>query len=505
MSWKNDRQEKRIRLRAPVILLVLAATAIPVELQPLRHVAADFAIYPSDVVANVLGYVPVGIVLGELGLLRALTIAALMSAFAESSQLMMLHRTSSAIDLATNVIGALLGAVISAHWQIRSPSIRVNRWHTLIATPMAFALILLVWAAAGPAPSMRGATSPGILEAHWKLDETGGRVAFDSSGHGLNGSFSSKPKSVTGVLGRSIMLDGVKDYIDFGRSTAFRLIGSMTISAWIRPSSFPVDDAAIVSQFHGGFGYQLDTTVDRGPRTIGFKLTNACGDLMARYGATPLAVHTWYHVAGVYDAEKRTLDVYLNGKLDDGSLVGSVTGTQHSSRSAVYVGKRSDLEGFEFAGAIEDVRIYSSALTNTEIGAIMQGQAIDDVADHRVAGVGFNGSRGTLRSTDQGSVCAVFSEGGDESIPAVDATLGVLIAFACVGLWPSTGSLLYLLSSFAAGLLLLPVTAPTLPAFNLWMIPLVSLAGGASVVVSCIVSQNDPDQVATVGPGAQSI
>lgn len=494
MLSNSNRRADGIRLRAPVILMVLAATAIPVELRPLGHVTVDFSVNAFHAVANVVGYVPVGIVLGELGLLRAVITAALMSVFAESSQLVMLHRDCSAIDLATNVIGAFLGAVISVHWQIRSPSFRIDRWKTLVAATGAFALILLVWSAAGPTPSTRGATSPGTLEAYWKLDETGGRVVFDSSGHGLNGRFSTEPKSVAGVVGRSVTLDGAKDYIDFGRSTALRLVGSMTISAWIKPSSFPIDDAAIVSQFHGGFGYQLDATVDRGPRTIGFKLTNACGDLMARYGATPLAVHTWYHVAGVYDAEERTLDVYLNGKLDNGFLRGLVTGTQHSSRSAVYVGKRSDLEGFEFAGAIHDVRIYSFALTNTEIAAVMRGEVIDGVAAYRVAGSGANSSRGAGRSTDQGSRCAVISEGGDEKVPAVAATLGVLVAFACVGLWPSAGSLLYLFSSLAAGLLLVPPTASTLPSFNLWMIPLVSLAGGASVVVS-LRRQNDPSHL----------
>ena len=212
---------------------------------------------------------------------------------------------------------------------------------------------------------------------------------------------------------------------------------------------------------------------------------------MARYGVTPLAVDAWYHVAGVYDAEARTLDVYLNGKLDNGLLVGSVTGTQHSSRSAVYVGKRSDLKGFEFAGSIDDVRIYSFALTKTEIAAVMRGEVIDGLAAHRTAGRSVNSGRGAGRSTDLDSRCAVFSEGGDEKIPAAAATLGVLVAVACVGLWPSASSLLYLFVSFAAGLLLLPATAPTLPAFTLWMIPLVSVAGGASVAVS-VRRQNDP-------------
>ena len=205
---------------------------------------------------------------------------------------------------------------------------------------------------------------------------------------------------------------------------------------------------------------------------------------MARYGAAPLSVNTWYHVAGVYDAEARTLDVYLNGKLDNGFLLGSVTGTQHSSRSAVYVGKRSDLETYEFAGSIDDVRIYSFALTQTEIAAAMRGEVIENLAVESAAGSGANRGRDAGSSTDPGSRCAVFSEGGDERIPLVAAMLGALLAVACLGFWPSAGPQLSLLLSFVASLLLLPATAPTLPPFTLWMIPLVGLAGSASVAFS---------------------
>jgi hypothetical protein len=438
-------------------------------------------------------------VLGEFGVLRAVIAAALMSASIEASQLLMLYRDCSATDLAMNVLGAFLGSVICVHWKIRSPVLTIGRWRALVAAAGAFGIILLMWAGKAPPTSTRGATTPGRLEADWKLDESGGRVALDSSGQGLNGRFSREPKRVEGVMGRAVVFNGKKDYIDFGRSTALRLTGSMTISAWIKPSAFPGDDAAIVSQFQGTFGYQLDTTVDEGPRTIGFKLTNVCGERMARYGATPLAVNSWYHVAGVYDAAARTLHVYLNGQLDDGPLSGVITGTQHSSRSAVYVGKRSDQAGFEFAGAIEDVRIYSLALTSAEVAAVMEGKAVD-VDAHRASENGVN-SAGAVGSIDPGAECAVISQGGDENIPLMAGSLGVLVAFACLGLLPWTGlsgshsnlgifSSFALFSSLASGLLLLPATAHALPSFNLWLIPLVSLAGGASVVFS-LRPQND--------------
>ena len=471
----------RIKLRGPVIYLVLAAIAIPIELlSPGHHSTVDLSIDASHAFVNVLGFVPVGIVLGEFGVLRALAAAALMSGLAETGQMVMLYREPSVTDFIANVMGAFLGTVVSAHWKIRSPTLRINRWTTFFAAAVAFALMARVWAEKGPAVSTRGTTSPGTLEAHWKLDEIGGRVAFDSSGHHLNGRFSTESELVSSPMETSVVFDGKKEYIDVGRSTALRLAGSMTITAWTNSSSFPYDDAAIVSQLHAGFGYQLDTTIDKGARTIGFKLSNACADLMARYGATPLFVGTWYHVAGVYDAPKRTLDVYLNGKLDNGPLIGPVTSTQHSSRWPVYIGRRSDLEGFGFAGLIRDVHIYSFALTNDEIAAVMRGESVNGAAADRAA----NNTSKAGRTTEQNPQCTVISEVGDQWIPVMAASLGVLVAVACIGLWPSASSLLHVFSSFLAGLLLLPAIGPNVPSFNLWLIPLVTLAGGVSVVVS---------------------
>lgn len=468
----------RIKLCAPVIFLTLAAIAIPIEILSRGHYSTvDLRIDPSHAFVNVLGFVPVGFVLGEFGILRALAAAALMSGLAETSQIVMMYRDPSVWDFITNVIGALLGAVMSAHWKIRSPSLKINRWTTLVAAAAALALVAEVWAQMGPDVSKRGATSPGALEGYWKLDEKGGRVALDSSGHGLNGRSTTEPELASGPIGTSVVFDGRKEYIDVGRSTALRLAGSMTITAWINSSSFPYDDAAIISQLHSRSGYQLDTTIDKGAPTIGFKLSNACGHLMARYGATPLVTGTWYHVAGVYDAPKRALDVYLNGKLDNGPLVGPVTSTQHSSRGPVYLGRRSDLKGFEFAGLMRDVRIYSFALTKDEIAAVMRGEFVNGAAVGRSA----SNANEAGSSTQQ---CTVTSEDGDQWIPMMAASLGVLVAVSCVGLWPSASSVQYAFLSFVAGLLLLPVLVPNVPSFNLWLIPLVTFAGGVSVAVS---------------------
>jgi len=220
-----------------------------------------------------------------------------------------------------------------------------------------------------------GALPPGNPLVNLRFDESGGTVAADSSGNGLNGTLVNSPSFVAGRVGNAIQLDGAQ-YVDLGNPAALQLTGSMTISGWIKSSSFPVDDAAIVSnRTSGSLGLQLDTTVDTGPRTIGFKLTNSSGNKMYRYGSTTLAANNWYYVSGVYDAATQAISVYLNGNLDNGTLIGPVTATQQNSTLNVFVGRRAGVAGFEFSGSIDEVRIYGRALTQAEIQAEMNASA----------------------------------------------------------------------------------------------------------------------------------
>jgi glucose/arabinose dehydrogenase/chitodextrinase len=212
---------------------------------------------------------------------------------------------------------------------------------------------------------------PGLVAAY-AFDEGTGTTAADASGHGLIGALTNGAGWNAGMYGNAVNLDGADDYVSLGNPAALQMTGSMTISAWIYSTAFPGDDAAIVSKRGSGeSGYQLDTTVDRGPRTIGFKLTGSSGAGMYRYGATPLQVNTWYYVTGVYDASARTLDVYLNGNLDNGALVGTVTSAQQNSGQNVNIGRRP-AGGFLTNGRVDEVRLYNRGLSQVEVQADMQ-------------------------------------------------------------------------------------------------------------------------------------
>ena len=470
MNSNPSRSGQSLVLTAPILWMVLAATAIPIEFRHLGPAPLTFGFGFSDFVENVLGFVPVGMVLAQLGLTRAVLIAAAMSLLAEISQIWMMHRTPEVADVVANVIGGTAGAYVSVRYGIRMPALPLNRLTTLGAVVATAGLTVAILLTSADPYNTRGVTDPGAIEAEWRFDERDGREAFDTSGHNLTGSFRGQPVHVAGVRGGALQFDGLKDHIRFRHSTPLRFKGSMTITAWINSSKFPFDDAAIVSQLTSSSGYQLDTTIDKGPRTIGFKLYNSCGELMARYGATPLVTGTWYHIAGVYDADAKTMDVYLNGKPDDGPLVGTVTGSQLGSRSTVFVGRR-ELKDFEFAGSTDDVRIYSAPLTHDEVVDVMHGKKLENLPPpHPIA--------------QPGPACSVLSDSADGRFPGAVATAGVLIAIASAGLWPTGGRWLGLAAGLAAGYGVYTTRAVSLPSFNLWMMPLVSFLGGLSVALS---------------------
>lgn len=234
-------------------------------------------------------------------------------------------------------------------------------------------------------PTSRTNTDPKPLRsefaAAYGFDEGRGTTVSDASENRITGAFVGGVSWPEGRSDDGLHFDGVEAYIDLGNPKALRIEGSLTISAWIKASQFPWDDATIVSKRNGmESGYQLDVTRDLGERTIGFKLTTASGEKMFRYGATPLETDTWYHVTGVYDADEQEMHVYLDGERDDGALVGQVDSEQLNSEQDVTIGRRAGATEYEFDGYLDDVRIYDRALSKTEIHADVETPVSSDRA-----------------------------------------------------------------------------------------------------------------------------
>ena len=226
-------------------------------------------------------------------------------------------------------------------------------------------------------------SAPSGLVAAYSFDAGSGTTVTDVSGNGNVGTLVGATWTTGGRYGNGLSFDG-NGYLDLRNPPALRLTGSMTWSAWVYTTGTPADDGQIVAKSgegSGAAGWQFKTSPDTGPHTFGVAVSSDGSAHTQRYSTTVRALNTWYYVAGVYDAAARTLHIYVNGVLDDGTLVGTVPGSQFDPAENVTIGRRTG--GFYFQGAIDELRIYDRALTAAEIRADMStplGEAAADTA-----------------------------------------------------------------------------------------------------------------------------
>ena len=141
----------------------------------------------------------------------------------------------------------------------------------------------------------------------------------------------------------------------------------MTLTAWIKISANPGDDGAIVAKLGPAGGSSRPAPTPECARRPSRSARTA--PTRSRGTARPCSrLSTWYHVAGVYDAAARTLNIYVNGVLDNGVLSGTVPAAQSNSPANVNIAQRTGFPGqFNFLGTIDEVHVFNRALSAAEI------------------------------------------------------------------------------------------------------------------------------------------
>ena len=172
-----------------------------------------------------------------------------------------------------------------------------------------------------------------------------------------------------GKYGNALSFNGTSSYVDLGNPAALQLTGSMTVEAWVKAAATPADDGQIVAKSDSTSGWQLKTTPDNGPQNFSVVVTNSSQRRIKRFSTTTRALNTWYHVAGVYNASARTMTIYVNGVLENGTLQGTVPTANLNAAVNANIGRRTG--GLYFNGVIDEVRIYNRALSATEIQSDM--------------------------------------------------------------------------------------------------------------------------------------
>jgi hypothetical protein len=217
---------------------------------------------------------------------------------------------------------------------------------------------------------------------YWKLDETSGTIAQDSSGNGYDGILSADPDPVplwTTDPGRGNVLEfgpGL-DYVDCGPGVCAGQ--DLTVALWIKPAD--VDLMRPISCFDGGdystgSGWFLmlrhDDWDGQVPPNAWFRMTGGAdpetaedawnsGDLWIDECWAP---NEWVHMAFTFDEDTDTLSGYINGEPAGVTVVPESRGVA-SDTNPLIMGHGGGSEQYE--GLMDDVSIYDVALTEAEI------------------------------------------------------------------------------------------------------------------------------------------
>jgi hypothetical protein len=215
-------------------------------------------------------------------------------------------------------------------------------------------------------PPVPTAPSDTNLMGWWKLDESSGTVAVDSSGQGNNGSLNGTAMTWMpgdGMIGGALSFDGTAsdaDYVEISSAVISTAAG--TVAMW---GKLGADQLPATRYFCG------HTTIPAWSNRIQLYMDNSdtmldlgLGDSHNRHkDIMSLTAETWYHVALTWDGGNYV--VYVNGEEKaNGSYAGLDT-----LNTVADIGNDGNTDGRteSFNGLLDDVRIYNVALTGSEI------------------------------------------------------------------------------------------------------------------------------------------
>ncbi|UCC99979.1 MAG: discoidin domain-containing protein [Phycisphaerales bacterium] len=198
----------------------------------------------------------------------------------------------------------------------------------------------------------------------WKLD---GDV-LDSSGNGYNGTLNGTPTWVPGRYGEALDLAG-SDYVTIDGYKGILRARAFSVTAWIRTTDNGVIVGWGAARGGGDDGRfaQLRTNNDR------LRVDHGGGNVAANIVVTD---DQWHHVALTVTEnaaiEWPDVKLYVDGE-EDGDRTTDNDLFDISDDFVVAMGIEQDIDGRQFAGVIDDVRIYDIELTPEQVQEAMAG------------------------------------------------------------------------------------------------------------------------------------
>jgi hypothetical protein len=193
------------------------------------------------------------------------------------------------------------------------------------------------------------------LAAEYKFDETGGTTAADSSGNNNNGTLINGPTFAPGHQGNALSFSGAEQDVQVPDSPSLDPTSAITISSWINATDWNGNRRILEK---GGGPNQYRLTAEYGGLVFDLQ---GVGSIRAALPSTK----TWHLVTGTYDGSH--LDLYVDGNL---VATHAASGKITKFTDPLVIGGKSTagmVAGDFFKGLLDDTRIYTQALTASEV------------------------------------------------------------------------------------------------------------------------------------------
>jgi hypothetical protein len=205
------------------------------------------------------------------------------------------------------------------------------------------------------------------LKGYWLFNEGGGSQLKDLVGANPMVFSGTAPYFSSGILGGSaglfngsntlaLQLTSTNSFHTFG--------GSVSVAAWFKIT--------------GGSGARIlfcryPDTASKGfillwisGNKLVLDIEDSSGNMCNRASSTTPATNTWYFGVGVFDAVAGTVNIYLNGALNNGTLTGTVISSLGAGTQILAIGNNNGGASV-FQGNIDNVMVWNRALNVSEI------------------------------------------------------------------------------------------------------------------------------------------
>ena len=207
------------------------------------------------------------------------------------------------------------------------------------------------------------------LVSEWKLDEN----VNDSwlYNNGTMNNFSENPwKSDSDCIsGSCLSFDGIDDWIDFGNDPSLDLYNELTIEAWIKITGnrLGVHNCPIIKGVRDYSSWMFYVDSERNPnRNVCFSGRKSDNSDWLFWLKVMYGLEEWFHMTGTFSSSQGFAKVYKNGVMTDKHDEGIQGSTLYiPADSRVRVGYVWE-DGY-FLGSIDQIRIYNTVLTISQI------------------------------------------------------------------------------------------------------------------------------------------